>query len=231
MKALNKLKSVPWWGWIAGVCSLAIQSVFYYTSNAIVKAFNITPICTKIDVIDNAIPILPIFAIFYIWSYIFWFFAPVMASISGKEQFKKFVIGQLLAYFVGFIIYIIMPTYMDRVEEGLIEYSQSGHWLLNIIYSIDGGRCAFNLLPSYHCMTSTYSFLAVYRQEKISKGYRIYSLVIAILICMSTVFIKQHYFMDTIVGIGIAIICYVLVNLICKFVSKKNNNQNCTKNK
>ena len=42
-------------------------------------------------------------------------------------------------------------------------------------------------------------------------GVRIYSIVMAILICMSTVFTKQHYFIDIIGGLGISIICYAVV--------------------
>lgn len=215
------LKKVKWWGWLAGACSLGIQSLYYYLSNIIVNALNITPICTKIDVIDNFIPIVPAFAVVYVLSYIFWFLAPVMASTCGKEHFKKFVIGQLIAYTIGFVIYIIMPTYMDRVAEGLLEYAENGHWLLKIIYNVDGGAHAFNLLPSYHCLTSVYSYLAVRKQNDIPYWYRIVSLVMAILICLATVFIKQHYFLDLVAGVGIAIICYVTVNLIYKLKAKK----------
>ena len=48
----------------------------------------------------------------------------------------------------------------------------------------------------------------------------------AILICMSTVFIKQHYFLDIIGGVLIAIICYILTNIInpAKYLIKENIN-------
>ena len=32
-----------------------------------------------------------------------------------------------------------------------------------------------------------------------------------ILICMSTVFTKQHYFLDIVGGLGISVICYAVV--------------------
>ena len=36
----------------------------------------------------------------------------------------------------------------------------------------------------------------------------------AILICLSTLFTKQHYIIDVILGVSISIGCYILVNLI-----------------
>lgn len=218
----SQIKKVPWWGYVGGVVSFAIQSLFYYLSNWLA---NITgsinwAVCTKIDVIDNAIPIVPAFSIIYVYAFIFWFFAPVVVSITGKENFKKYAIGQVVAYFIGFVIYIVLPTYMNRGAEGLIEYAQNGnYWLLKIIYSVDGGIYAFNLCPSYHCLTSVYSFLAVCKKENISLWYKIYSFIVALLICLATLFIKQHYFIDLVAGVLIAIIVYIVVELV---FAKKN---------
>ena len=84
--------------------------------------------------------------------------------------------------------------------------------LLAVIYGADGSDIAFNLFPSYHCLISFYCYLGVRKQPEISKGFRIYSLVMAILISFSTVFTKQHYILDVAGGIGIAVICYLIVN-------------------
>lgn len=216
---IKRLKQVPWWGWLAGFLSLVIQAIFYYLSNFLAGAFGFTPISTKVAVIDNAIPIIAVFAIPYVYSYIFWISAGAVASLSGKEQFKKYIIGQLSAYFICFVIYIFMPTYMDRVDEGILEYSKS-HWLLKLIYSLDGGKIAFNLFPSYHCLTSTYSYLIVRKNQNIAKWYRVYSLVLSVLIVMSTLFIKQHYFLDALSGVFIAIATYVVVELVSKYNHK-----------
>lgn len=217
----QKLKKVPWYGWLAGVLSLLIQSVFYYLSNLIATLISSPQFSTKIDVIDNNIPIIPIFAIVYVYSYIFWFCAPIAASIAGKEEFKKFIIGQFIAYFIGFLIYIFAPTIMNREAEGIIQTASANNlWLLSLIYKLDGGKIAFNLCPSYHCLTSTYCYLAVRKQKNISLFYKLYSFILAVLICLATVFIKQHYFLDLVFGIFISVITYILVNIVYK-ISKK----------
>ena len=30
---IEQLKKVPWWGWVAGIGSFALQTLFYYLSN------------------------------------------------------------------------------------------------------------------------------------------------------------------------------------------------------
>lgn len=225
----QKLKNVPWYGWLAGVLSLLIQSVFYYASNFIATLISSPQYSTKIDIIDNNIPLVPIFAIVYIYSYIFWFCAPIAASIADKEQFKKFIIGQFIAYFIGFIIYIFAPTIMNRETEGILKTaSENNWWLLSLIYKLDGGKIAFNLCPSYHCLTSTYCYLAVRKQKKISVFYKIYSFVLAILICLATLFIKQHYFLDLVFGVSISILTYIFVNIVYA-LSKKQEQKNIRK--
>lgn len=49
-------------------------------------------------------------------------------------------------------------------------------------------------------------------RKEIPKWFRVYSLITAVIIYFSTVFVKQHYFIDVIAGIVIAIISYA----ICK---------------
>ena len=80
-----------------------------------------------------------------------------------------------------------------------------------MIYSADGGTIAYNLFPSYHCLISAYCYLGVRKQRGISKGFKIYSLVMAILISFSTVLTKQHYIVDVFGGILIAVLCYILM--------------------
>ena len=83
--------------------------------------------------------------------------------------------------------------------------------MLKTIYAADGSDLAFNLFPSYHCLISAYCWLGVRNRPEISKGFRVYSLVMVILICMSTVFTKQHYIIDTVGGLGISLGCYLLM--------------------
>lgn len=215
-KLIEKLRSVPRYGWICGIVYFILQYSIYRLGDWLSRVIGTIDNAfePKIPVIDDLIPVIPVFAVIYLFSYIFWIFGPVAGSLAKKRHFVNYMYGLSLAYIVGFLFFVFMPTCMDRGKEGLMEVAaQPGLFnrLLAIIYGADGSGMAFNLFPSYHCLISIYCYLGVRKQPEISKGFRVYSLVMALLICASTVFTKQHYFIDILGGLGISILCYLIV--------------------
>ncbi len=218
-KITNKVKSVPRWGLMFGIALFAIE-VFLYVVGGIVSRYIGTEIplfdC-KIPVIDDRIPILPGFALIYVFSFVFWPLGSVAVSMTEKRNIVNYTVGLTLGFLIGFVLFIFAPTVMDRRQEGLLAIAEQPgffHWLLRIIYWFDGYETGRNLFPSYHCLLSTYCYLGVRKQKEIPKAFRVYTLVMAILICLSTLFIKQHYFADVPGGIGIAVLCYILIGWI-----------------
>ena len=212
MELFKTIKRIPKIGWIMGIVMFAMQAGIYKLGHLIASSTGTInwAISSKIDVIDNAIPIVPIFAIIYLFSYVFWICGPIAASLTKKSNFINYMLGLSIAYIIGLLIFIFLPTYMDREAEGLFEIAKNSP-LLGFIYENDGGTIAYNLFPSFHCLLSVYCYLGVRKQDGVSKGFRIYSLIVAILICLSTVFTKQHYFADVVGGVGLALITSLLV--------------------
>ena len=216
-KLTETVKKVPWWGWVFGIVYFGLQYGMYrlgHYLSIVIGTIDRAWEC-KLPLIDDLIPLIPAFVVIYVFSYVFWIFGPVAVSLTKKEHFKNYIIGLSLAYLIGFLFFIFLPTYMDRVKEGLMDLSSRPgffYGLLATVYGADGSDLAFNLFPSYHCLISFYCYLGVRRQPEISKGFRVYSLVMALLISCSTVFTKQHYILDVVSGIAIAAICYVIVN-------------------
>jgi membrane-associated phospholipid phosphatase len=211
------LKKIPKWGWAVGIVYFFGQYGIYRLANwlSVVTGTISWAIDPKVPFIDDLFPIIPVFAVPYLYSYVFWLMAPAVVSLTDRRHFINYIYGLSLAYLIGFLIFVFMPTYMDRVAEGLMNYmNRPGIFnkLLNIIYSADGMEKAFNLFPSYHCLISAYCYIGVRRQEAIPKSYRVYSLVMFILIVLSTLFTKQHYILDSIGGIAIAYGCDALMN-------------------
>ena len=213
---LEKIKQIPWWGWVLGFVYFGLQYGLYRLADwlsrvigTIDRAFE-----PKIPAIDDLIPIIPVFAVIYLFSYVFWICGPIAASLTKKRNFVNYITGLSLAYLIGFLIFLFMPTFMDRTKEGLMDAAaQPGlfNGMLAMIYGADGSELAFNLFPSYHCLISLYCYLGVRKQPEISKGFRAYSLIMTLLICLSTVYTKQHYIADVIGGLSISLICYLIV--------------------
>lgn len=229
---LEKIKRIPWWGWVTGFVYFGLQYGMYRLADWITRLTGTIDHAfpPKIPIIDDHIPVIAIFAVIYLYSYVFWICGPIAASLTKRRNFVNYIVGLSAAYLVGFVIFVFCPTCMDRVAEGLMDIAGRpgfGNRLLGIIYGADGSTMAFNLFPSYHCLISLYCYLGVRRQPEISRGFRVYSLVMTVLICLSTVFTKQHYFIDIIGGLGIAIVCYLVVERIDpgkRYVEKKLRN-------
>lgn len=90
--------------------------------------------------------------------------------------------------------FIAVPTVIDRPEvTGGVYYDR----LLAQLYSADQ---PVNLFPSMHCMFA-YMVFRGFMIARLDKPVVIGSGLFAALVCASTVFVKQHFFVDIIGGI------------------------------
>ena len=216
-KLWKELRSVPLYAWIAGVVLYLMQQGLYSLSIVLSRVIGTdgNTFATKIAFLDDKIPLVPVFVVIYLYAFIVWIMGPGFTSLAGKHHFINYVTGLLLAYFIGFVIFTLFPTALDRQAEGALQAVAGSNdifcKILNQVYTSDGGQFSRNLFPSFHCMLSTYCYLAVRGKEEVSKGVRIYSLVQAILVCLSTVFTKQHYIIDVPAGVLLAVGCNALM--------------------
>lgn len=211
MERIQRDNRVKWYGIVIGIASALLQHGIYLLGHKLADVIGIEPFLPKIPVIDDRIPLTPIFIIPYVWSYLYWAMAPMAASKCRKEHFADYLAAYLFACLAGMLILAFAPTYMDRVAEGLY-LPRSGFFarLMRFWYSLDGSEMAYNLFPSFHCLNSTVSYLAVAGRKEVPRWYRVYSLILTILIYASTVLVKQHYVADIFGGIAVAVIAFVL---------------------
>ena len=228
-RIFDKLKQIPRYGWIIAVVLFILDTTSYYFGTLFSRLFGTISwqIAPKIPFIDDKIPFIAIFVIPYLLSYAFWVMGSAIVSLTEKKNYVDYIVSMSIAYFIGFLFFFLMPTYLDRVAEGILEYAERPGFLgflLRLTYYNDGVQFGFNLFPSFHCMISVFCYLGVRKREEISKGTRIYTLVSTIIICISTVCIKQHYFVDVVGGVLLAIICFTAVkrsNISLKILKTK----------
>jgi membrane-associated phospholipid phosphatase len=81
--------------------------------------------------------------------------------------------------------------------------------LTRVIYSVDPGT---NVCPSIHCFNSIGIAIAVLKCSRLNKNkfLVIGSITLSTLICMSTMFVKQHSIIDFYYAVGLSILMYVL---------------------
>lgn len=205
----TKTNNVKVYGIIIGIVTFVLQHAIYLLGHELALLIGIEPFSPK-TALDDLIPLVPAFIIPYVWAYATWLMAPMAVSKCEKSHFQRYLAAYLLSLVTGCVVLAFAPTYMDRVAEGLqdAELHGFGVGLMQFWYSLDGGDMAYNLLPSFHCINSTIAYLGVAGRKEIPLWFRIYSLVMAIAVYMATCCVKQHFFLDVVAGIAVALVCW-----------------------
>ena len=148
--------------------------------------------------IDRVIPVIPAFSIIYFIAFPFWYVTYFLICRSDRDRCWRVVITDVAAKMLCGVIFVLIPTTNVRPA---VTGSGLGETLLNFIYAADSPD---NLFPSIHCLESWICFLAIRDEEKVPTWIKTSAFVLAFLICLSTLFTKQHVFVDMIAGVMIA---------------------------
>lgn len=146
---------------------------------------------------DNQVPVIPWWVSVYVASYIFWAVGYWIAAKESRSHCGRLLLTDYISKLTCGVIFVLLPTTNVRPNLG------DGFWdqWLSMIYAMDQ---PFNLFPSIHCLASWICFATVRDLDSVSKEYKVFALVFALLVCASTQFTKQHYIIDVFGGILIA---------------------------
>lgn len=189
-------------GFLLSVLLLCITDILYRIPFQHAAAPGVRVYNVKIPAIDDRIPVIPVFFFGYIWSYAYWFFAPFFILRTGKKKTWEFVVTYIVTLLVCFLILYFFPTKIDRVAEGLWDPSLRGFFweLLHICYNVDGGKVSYDLLPSMHCANCILFYQGM-RDDAVPRAFRTAALVSTVLVIVSALLTKQHYFLDAVTGV------------------------------
>ncbi len=185
-------KIIPAYAYIPLISVLSFNCLVYYGA----RLFNSGRVHYSLKTgIDEMIPFLPFFVVFYILAFAQWAAGYLLMARESRETCYLFCSADLIAKLLTFICFLIVPTCMERpVLNG------NGIWdrLVGMIYSTDA---ADNLFPSIHCLESWMCFQSSFYLRKVPRVYILFSLLMTLLVCASTVCLKQHLFVDIPAGI------------------------------
>ncbi len=158
--------------------------------------------------IDDKIPFLEGFLIpYYIW-YPFMGVMGVYLLFCDGKAFKKFMSFIGISFMTAIVFFLIFPNGQNLRPE-IFERDNIFTRAIAGLYIADTNT---NVLPSLHVVGSFAVPFAAQNCKKLNKPWLIIILyAIAILISLSTVFIKQHSLLDVIVAVPYSVAFYFLV--------------------
>lgn len=153
---------------------------------------------------EREIPLVPWTIVIYFGAFLFWTVSLYFCSCRLREESDRLFCADVLSKIVSFLFFVILPSSIVRP---VVEGSGFFDYGMRFLYWIDRGD---NLFPSIHCSASWLCWIWVRGRKDIPLFWRVFSLLFAIAICISTLTTRQHVFVDVIGGIALAEACYAL---------------------
>ncbi len=155
-------------------------------------------------VIDDMIPFKQAFVLPYIYWFFFVFAILLYFAVVDYRSYFRLLMSIIAGMFICFIIYYFYPTTVPRPRVTGNDFLSG--LVRNVIYKKDN---PFNCFPSIHVLNSMLvtMFFCRFNKNLLLRGWAILSCVS---ICLSTLFIKQHYMADVVASILLGTIMYLL---------------------
>lgn len=156
--------------------------------------------------LDDMIPFNELFLI----PYLFWFLYIVIALAHtlfyDVETFKKLMYFIIITYSVALISYFVFPT-IQLLRPASFERQNALTEFMRWFYSYDTNT---NVCPSVHVLGSIASTIGLVYAKGVSRGIKISAHIMNVLICLSTVFLKQHSVIDVLAALPLALFAYLI---------------------
>ncbi len=158
--------------------------------------------------LDYQIP----FCEYFIIPYCAWYFLLIGVGlytlIKDKQSFIKYMLFMIIGYSVCLFTYWVYPIAQDLRPE-VFPRENICTQLTGLIYSMDP---PFNILPSMHVVGSFMCAAAVANCPTVKHiGTKIWVSLLAALISISTVFVKQHSVLDTAAALALCIVIFLIL--------------------
>ena len=158
---------------------------------------------------DQAIP----FCEWFVIPYCLWY--PLLVAVGlfllarNREGFRRYMVFLALTFFLSEVIWFLIPNGQDLRPAVMLRDNPLTR-LVEGLYSIDTNT---NVFPSVHVVGSIGAAWAVWdcRCLHPHRVLRWAVAVLAVLICLSTLFIKQHACLDVLSGLVLSLAVGLLV--------------------
>ena len=157
--------------------------------------------------LDDLIPFCEWFLIPYLFWFVYLVGMHLFALLYDVDAFKLMMKYIILTYSAAIIIYLIWPT-CQQLRPASFERDNILTRFIAAFYQFDTNT---NVCPSIHVIGSLAVMEAALWSKVIrSKGIKTAFVIVAIHICISTVFMKQHSVLDILAALPICLTGHIL---------------------
>jgi len=179
---------------------------FTYLERTVTDVFH--PIHSRLD---DLIPFNEMFIIPYFLWFIYIFVVVSYLLLTSKQEFYKCCAYLFIGMTISLIVYTIWPNgHYLRVDLDSLGRSNIYITMLSKLYNMD---TATNVFPSIHVFNSVGALIAINKSERLHniQWLQWFTFVLTVMICLSTVYLKQHSVLDIFGALALNIVMYVIV--------------------
>lgn len=156
---------------------------------------------------DDLIPFCEWFIIPYVFWYLLIIFSLVYFALYNIDSFKKLQTFIIITQIVGIAVYIIFPNCQNLRPTEFPRHNYLTE-AVAFLYTIDTNT---GVCPSLHCAYSIGIASVWLKTKNVSLCWKVFIVFVVIIICFSTVFIKQHSVIDFFAAIPVCFLAKILV--------------------
>ncbi len=162
--------------------------------------------------LDDMIPFCELFVIPYLLWFLYLPAVFLFLFYHSKNEFYRICAYEFTGMTIALLCYTIYPNGValrltdinrDNILVDLVQFLYSNDTSTNVCPSIH----VFATLSAYICLIKSPHMKELKSRQRIKKC----SLILTILICLSTMFLKQHSVIDVICGILLSFVLYIVV--------------------
>ena len=176
--------------------------MFFLTEN-LIPAEACYPVHCRLD---DVIPFCEVFVIAYVFWYVYIVITLLYFAIYNPDGFKKIMTFIIVTQVGAMLVYILFPSRQDLRPA---EFARDNIFtkLVGLIYSADTNT---GVCPSLHVAYSIGIVSAWLKEKDISKAWKVFVIIAAALICLSTMFIKQHSAVDFFAALPLCLLAEII---------------------
>ena len=154
--------------------------------------------------LDDAIPFCEYFVVFYCLWYVLLIGVGLYLLFRDRDAFRRYMQFLAITFFLSELIWILVPNGQD-LRPAVMPRDNLFTALISALYRIDTNT---NVFPSVHVVGAVGAALAVWDSHSLRhrKMLRWGVVVLAALICVSTLFVKQHAILDVVSGLMLSLL-------------------------
>ena len=178
--------------WVS-IYALIYLPWFYYLEKTITQNYNL--IQTSFD---KKIPFIEFFIIPYLFWFLFMAITVCYFFFKDRNEFYRLI----LFLVIGMTLFLIISTLWPNGQALRPKYFERDNIFVDMVKRLYSTDTPTNVFPSIHVNNSICASAALLSSEKLRgrKGWRVFAVVMAGLIILSTMFLKQHSVIDVTAG-------------------------------